>query len=1594
MNIKLFTLISLSVLLLSSISMGFDNTSAKFSGSNGSEYSEEKQLLNTAGEAISSLKEDPMNTIYHLKDGYFIENKGQIPDRDIKYYSENGDVRFLPDKIVMRFKHTSRIIEPEQDRILDLSPEFFEREYIERGVILEYSFLDPNDVSPTSRKQCSWNTNYFRGDDPDRWYTDLENCYEVLYPEIWDGIDVVFKLDNGEVKYDIIVSPGSDIFQIGFEINGCDSISTNSDNELLIKSEYRTIIDRIPIAYYEDNGEEIDIKYNIISNNQFGYELPDYDKDRKIVIDPLVYSTYLGGSDEDFSMDMDADQNGCMYLTGYTADGTTDFPVKSGSYDILYNGGEFDVFATKINSNGTSLLYSTFLGGSDDDKGQSILIDSKGNAYITGVTKNSTINFPVIAGSYDTTHNGYGDIFVTKLSSKGNSLIYSTFIGGSSYEIGYELSLDQTGNLVIAGAVQSSDYPTTPDAYDRSFNGHTDISISCLNPLGKSISFSTFLGGSGIDVCYGMALDPKNNIYVAGGLSSVSAQSFPVTDGAYDTTFNGQDDDIFVSSFNQNCSILRYSTFLGGNGSDKCMGIDVDQSGNSYLTGYTYSKYFPTTEGAYDTTLSGGSYIYDGRDAFLTKLNETGSSLVFSTFLGGTGSDLGMCVYVNSTGYSMLSGYTYCSDFPVSNDSFDSSYNGESDVFYSIIVPNGSSLTYSTYIGGSKTDRVRSMYIGELGNFIFSGYTQSTDYPVTSGSNDTSFNGVYDVIITNLHPDTRLPEFHLDTTNTTGTTGEDLVFEINVTDNLDVRECFVEYWYGFGAHINISLLGTNPYSKNITLPWNSTNVISYEFHAVDVVGNWNKTRIKRVIILDNDPPSFGANSTDNSGTTGDTVTFSIQVSDNIDVEDVYVEYWQNTMFRNNMSMVLTQGTYDYSTEVPTDNISDLHYLFRAVDEQGNWVESMEDNIIISDNDPPIFGEDLTADSGTTGDPFRFEIEVSDNIELEEVLVSYWFGSGDARDIAMSNGSGTYFLEIMIPSDVESLHYYFYADDTSDNTNETDVEDVTILDNDRPVFGSDTSDAVATTGDEFRFEVEVADNIEIADVRVEYWFGSEPHNNVSMEGDGSYLLTIVTTMSSLEPLHYIFHSIDTAGNWNHTSQVNLDLIDNDLPVFLTDYSDESATTGDEFTFDIDIIDNIEISGAYVEYWFSDGDHQNESMEIENTNTLTITIPSDSLDELHYIFRTVDSSGNWNHTDEKEIEVTDNDGPVLISGETPDEAFTGDDFLIKVTAEDNIFVEMVEVVWRFGTEGGENSTELELDSGYYEYPISIPIDSIDPLIYKLLITDTSGNTYESDETTITVTDTISPTVDPVEDITIYQGQELNVTVIAEDNIGIVSYSWEGAPIEEDDSELKGTVTDPGEYEIIVTILDEESNTNSISFKVTVLSEDYDTDSDGIPDLVEMEWGLSKGDPSDGEEDADSDGLRNYQEFANRTKPFVSDTDDDGMLDGWEVQYGLDPTTPSAYNDEDGDGKTDIDEFLDGTDPLVKEKEDDDGISPILIIIPIILILIGIGIGAFLAVRNKKNKEEAKSENPDITDIQNDSQINPDEVSNQENTDPTYP
>src|SRR2546422_2333041 len=326
----------------------------------------------------------------------------------------------------------------------------------------------------------------------------------------------------------------------------------------------------------------------------------------------LFYSTYLGGSDYDLGYGIAVDAAGNAYITGETY--STNFPITAGAFQTV-SRGSLNAFVTKFNPTGSGLFYSTYLGGSGDDHGQSIVVDATGNAYVGGNT--TSIDFPTTPGAFQTWSGGAYDAFVTKLNPSGAALVYSTYLGGSDNDFGAQgIAVDAAGSAYVTGGTRSSDFPTTPGAFQTVLRGVQDAFVTKLNATGSALVYSTFLGGT--ECCFhqqglGIAVDAAGNAYVTG---PTTATDFPTTLGAFQTT-SGGDKDAFATKLNPLGTGLVYSTYLGGSGEDVGQGIALDALPipNAYVAGLTGSTNFPTTPGAFQTAFGGGPF-----DAFGAKI--------------------------------------------------------------------------------------------------------------------------------------------------------------------------------------------------------------------------------------------------------------------------------------------------------------------------------------------------------------------------------------------------------------------------------------------------------------------------------------------------------------------------------------------------------------------------------------------------------------------------------------------------------------------------------------------------------------------------------------------------------------------------------------------------------------------------------------------------------------------------------------------------------------------------------------------------------------------------------------------------------------
>jgi len=673
---------------------------------------------------------------------YFEENQGQF-HKKAKYFARGTKGYSL----FLTATDAVYVVQSSKPKIEELINPTSEIRSPKSATAVYMSLVNGNNTAQAEGfSQLEHRTNYFRGT-KENWRTDIPNYQAVRFDNVYSGIDLVWQgQESGGVQYDFVVAPNAIPEQIEWEIKGAKAVELTAEGDLIIKTEDGEIRQQKPFTYQQSDGlkSEIESGFRLTETNgnvyRITFELGDYDRGKELVIDPtvniknLAFSTFLGGSDIDSGNSIAIDAFGNSYVTGYTD--STNFPTSPGAFDTTMNspaGFVYDCFVTKLNATGSRLVYSTYLGGNAGDSGSGIAVDNAGNAFVFGNT--SSTNFPTTTGAFDTILNDSGgDAFVTKLNANGSALIYSTYLGGTSPDPARDITVDNAGNAFLIGWTLSADFPRTPGAFDTTSNGNADAFVTKLNSSGSALVYSTFLGGSGNEEGNSIAIDSAGNAYVSGKTES---SNFPTTTGAFDRTNNGSAD-AFVAKLNTTGTSLTYSTFLGESGFDTALGITVNSAGNVFVTGFTSSTAFPTTTGAFDTSFSGGT------DAFITKFNPTGSALIYSTFLGVGGTDVGFDIAIDNAGNAFVTGYTSSVNFPTTVGAFDTSHNGNDDGFVVKINASGSALIYSTLIGGSQEDWSQGIAIDRLGRAFITGFSDSTGsstgFPTTPGAFDTSQN--------------------------------------------------------------------------------------------------------------------------------------------------------------------------------------------------------------------------------------------------------------------------------------------------------------------------------------------------------------------------------------------------------------------------------------------------------------------------------------------------------------------------------------------------------------------------------------------------------------------------------------------------------------------------------------------------------------------------------------------------------------------------------------------------------------------------------------------------------------------------------------
>ena len=645
-------------------------------------------------------------------------------------------------------------------------------------------------------------SNYFLGNNPKKWRTNVPTYAKVKYANVYPGVDLVYYGSQGQLEYDFLVQPGADPNSIQLAVSsdqqggrrkkavgsmketqdrapaGQSAIDNRKSSipvplriarngDLVVATEGGEVIFHKPLVYqprtdYEPrtknqeprptNKKIIDGKY-VLKGDRVTFALGNYDRRQPLVIDPVLsYSTYLGGTGGDAAYGIRVDSSGSAYITGVT--GSLDFPTVSAEQRTY--GGSGDAFVVKLDSTGTGIIYSTYLGGSGPDVGNAIAIDSSGNVYVAGSTSSTafpTVNaFQSVYGGPGSTQTGnvpQSNGFIAKLDPTGTKLLYSSYLGGSTVAGGrpadsiQAVAVDSSGAAYLTGSEQSTDFPTF-NPLQVGNNGASDAFVTKVNPSGNELDYSTYLGGSGADVGRAIAVDASGNVFVAGYTLS---SNFP-TQNAYQSTSPGTGNaHAFVAELDPAGTSLVFSTYFGGSGQDRAFGMALDSQGNIYLAGDTTSTNFPITANAFQSINQGQG------DAFVSKLTPGATSLVYSTFLGGTAADQATSIALDSKNNAYVTGFTSSPNFlpPALENTLNPlqaelGISGASactsgicpDAFVSAFNISGTAI-YSTYLGGSGADLGQAIAVDAAGDAYVAGSTASLNFPVILGASQGTF---------------------------------------------------------------------------------------------------------------------------------------------------------------------------------------------------------------------------------------------------------------------------------------------------------------------------------------------------------------------------------------------------------------------------------------------------------------------------------------------------------------------------------------------------------------------------------------------------------------------------------------------------------------------------------------------------------------------------------------------------------------------------------------------------------------------------------------------------------------------------------------
>lgn len=1275
--------------------------------------------------------------------GHFTENLGQWDD-SISYIGNTpgGHIGLGSGNVYLDILD----LDPTQPELISSS-----------GHVLVQEFLGSSYVEPAGLDLIDHRNNYLLGNDPDKWVSGAANYQRITYNDLWEDIDLDYVISSAGPKYEFTLAPYSDPEDIRIGVKGQRDIHTDGSSLVFDISDDRSIVDTGLIAYHTDDLSSIDVSFRLIEDDIIGFDLGDYDRSRSVVIDPILKFTYLGGSGGDRLQCYTNDEFGNVYISGITS--SSNFPITPGAYSSTYGGHNYDSFITKLDSTFSSLGYSTYMGGNHVEYGYDIEVVD-GEAIVTGYTHST--DFPTTSGSYDDSYNGWSDIFVSKINKTGGSFVFSTMVGSTANETASSMEIDSDGNIVILGGSTSYDFPTTsgayaenryggsggdlvifkmdpngtkliyssffgsnnwenpfalrltPDdkpvimaqtgsttfpttdgAYSKSLKGLADLGIAQFDRNVTDLEFSTYFGGNGYDFPNDLLVCSNGDIAVTGHSNNI-----PTTDGAYDTSYNG-DNDLYVSRFNWNCSKLLASTYFGGTGNEANSPLREDEEGNFFLYGETTSTDLTTTTGAFDTTFNGTN----NQNLFVAKMDGNLTTLMYNTYIGGDGYDDGHGMIVETPFKVIIGGLVSSTDFEIIGGGFDTMKDTGADGFMmelSLLAPPTPPRNLTATRGDNWVQLSWKEPLSDGGRPIYQYHVYrgpspgSKDLLVSLDPDIYSYNDTtikvdgeyfYYVMAENDIDESEksnilriadiIPPWIIqDLTPGSAVSAEELTFSVRAMDNAFVDEVFVEYRIGSRSPFNLTMQKSGPglYSTSIQLP-DDVFILSYRISLNDTSDNWVSTPDQEVSVNGEVNPVFGNNLTQTAVRAGEKIRFLVEVTDNVEVKNVWAEFWSDSMYKQNRSMSHVEGDlYEFQFKTRTNSLDPVGYRFKASDVSGHWNVSEEGVVAILDAEGPNILGDSTYYPAEAGQIYSLSVHIGDNEGVADAWVEYSINDYQFNDTLVNTAGSTYKNDIQIPQALGRLSFSFHAVDLNGNPSWLPWVTVPILDYEDPVIIEDRTDRSGTAGSDLHFNLEASDNIGVDLVTLEYWFEGTSHSVVEVPLDEYYKHTTPIPSNFTGEMRYFFTVSDRSGNSVEGDTVTVVINDEEIPILISDLTPSEIETGGELTFTMKVHDHVGIKKVTAQWGFKGSAVRTDLNMVYSGgyHSASIEVPMDSTTDIVYSMRISDSSDNILESPVGSVKVIDTVSPT-ISGAQDLKIGPMTDLNIEISAQDNIGIE---------------------------------------------------------------------------------------------------------------------------------------------------------------------------------------------------------------------------------------------------------------------------------------------------------------------------------